>query len=248
MDDATLYERMLDSMEVTYVQGLGEQVRRPGLAAFVCPTMAHRSVFNSVVYRDAGALAAALPELAATYEAAGVRAWTVWTPERDEPAREALSAAGHSLDASPRAMAAPLGEIDAGEGAAGLDWELANGVEEMCAILGTAFGWEPDRAARVLDGLERNAHIYIARADGRAVACVVTWDVAGDAGVYYVGTLPEARGRGLATGLMRQAMLDARERGATTTSLQATRMGAPVYSRLGYRDLGAIEMWERRRT
>ena len=62
-----------------------------------------------------------------------------------------------------------------------------------------------------------------------------------------VATLERARGRGLATALMRQALLEARERGMETTSLQATRMGAPIYARLGYRDLGAIQMWERRR-
>jgi hypothetical protein len=45
---------------------------------------------------------------------------------------------------------------------------------------------------------------------------------------------------------MRQALADARRRGCATTSLQATAMGRPVYARLGYRDLGVIEMWERR--
>jgi ribosomal protein S18 acetylase RimI-like enzyme len=78
-------------------------------------------------------------------------------------------------------------------------------------------------------------------------ACVGTLDVGGDCGIYMVATRAEARGRGLATALMRQAVLDARERGLETTSLQATAMGEPIYARLGYRDLGAIKMWERRR-
>jgi GNAT superfamily N-acetyltransferase len=246
MDDSTLYERMLDSMEVSYVIGLERPIRRPGVTAALCPTIPHRSVFNSVVYRDPAALEAALPELARAYEEAGVLAWTVWRPEEDARARAALEAGGHVLDSTPQAMAAPLDEVDAGDGASGLDWERADGVDEMCAILADAFGLEPEPTSRVLAGFERVGHIYLARRGGRSVACVAAFDVGGDAGIYYVGTLAEARGAGLATGLMRQALLDARERGCTTTSLQATAMGRPVYRRLGFRELGVIEMWERR--
>jgi hypothetical protein len=46
---------------------------------------------------------------------------------------------------------------------------------------------------------------------------------------------------------MSHALLEARGRGCTTTSLQATMRGRPVYQRLGYRDIGAMHMWERRR-
>jgi GNAT superfamily N-acetyltransferase len=248
MDDSMLYERMLDSMEVSYVMGLERPIRRPGVTAALCRTIPHRSVFNSVVYRDPAALEAALPELARAYEEAGVLAWTVWTPEEDSRARAALEASGHVLDATPQAMAAPLEEVDVAEGASGLDWERADGVDDMCAILAGAFGLEREPTSRVLAGFDRVAHIYLARREGRPVACTAAFDVAGDCGIYWVGTLPEARGAGLATGLMRQALLDARERGCTTTSLQATDMGRPVYRRLGYRELGVIEMWERRRS
>jgi ribosomal protein S18 acetylase RimI-like enzyme len=68
----------------------------------------------------------------------------------------------------------------------------------------------------------------------------------GDCGVYLVATAPAAQRRGLAGALMLHALADAREAGCATTTLQATRAGTPVYARLGYRDLGAIEMWERR--
>jgi GNAT superfamily N-acetyltransferase len=65
--------------------------------------------------------------------------------------------------------------------------------------------------------------------------------------VTLVGTLEAARGRGLATLLMRRALADARERGCTTTTLVATKMGHPIYARLGYRDFGRVQMWERRK-
>jgi predicted acetyltransferase len=72
-------------------------------------------------------------------------------------------------------------------------------------------------------------------------------DCDGDAGVMFVATLPEARGRGLAGGLLAAALVEARDRGCDISTLQATKMGEPVYARLGYQALGAIQMWEKRR-
>ncbi|TML31536.1 MAG: GNAT family N-acetyltransferase [Actinobacteria bacterium] len=105
----------------------------------------------------------------------------------------------------------------------------------------------PAVTAAASRGLRGELRLYVARGEGRDVACLGTLDVERDCGVYMVATDPAARGRGLATALMRQALLEARERGLQTTSLQATAMGAPLYARLGYRDCGAIQMWERRR-
>ena len=96
------------------------------------------------------------------------------------------------------------------------------------------------------DGRADPAATYIARDDGSPVASVVTHHHARDASVWWVATVPEARGRGLAAGLMRRALTDRRERGCEVTTLQATGLGRPVYERLGYRSLGTIEMWERR--
>jgi hypothetical protein len=46
---------------------------------------------------------------------------------------------------------------------------------------------------------------------------------------------------------MARALADARERGQLTTALVATKLGRPVYERVGYRDFGAFQMWERRK-
>jgi ribosomal protein S18 acetylase RimI-like enzyme len=252
MEDSALYGRMLASMEAFF--GLvgegaraGGTIRRDGVLAAVCPAMPHRSVFNSVVYRSAPMLESALAELATAYDNAGVAAWTVWTPERDTAARSALEGAGHVLDARPQAMAAPLAEIEVADGAAGLGWERSDDVGQMCEVLEEAYGWESGPAAEVFRALPRLGHVYLARVDGRPAACVAALDAGGDCGIYNVGTRSDARGRGLATRLMRQALLDARDRGQQTTSLQATGMGRPLYRRLGYRELGVIEMWERRK-
>ena len=62
--------------------------------------------------------------------------------------------------------------------------------------------------------------------------------------IWSVATAPEARGRGLSTALMRQALSDAAARGCETSTLQATKLGRPVYERVGYQDFGALQMWE----
>jgi GNAT superfamily N-acetyltransferase len=242
---------MLANMAVFY-RGVGASpgsrlIEREGVMACVCPVAADRSFFNAVVYTDGAALRDAIDEIDAAYVDSGVLAWTVWVPEEDAATAAALEAAGNVLDAAPRAMAARLDEIDVARGADGVDWRLVDDLDAFGLIGGPAFGVAPDVAAAASAGLEGVVRLYVARADGEDVATLGTIDVDGDCGVYMVATRPEARGRGLATALVRQALLEAGERGLQTTSLQATAMGRPIYERLGYRDLGAIQMWERRR-
>ena len=137
--------------------------------------------------------------------------------------------------------------MEIADGAAGLDWERSADVPTMCELLEEVFGWEREPASEIFRELPQLGHLYLARTDGRPAACVASLYADGDCGIYNVGTRSAARGRGLVTGLMRQALLDARERGLETTSLQATPMGRPLYRRMGYRELGVIEMWERRK-
>ena len=87
----------------------------------------------------------------------------------------------------------------------------------------------------------------VALLDGRPAASATANVVGDDAHVLLVATLPDARGRGLAAACMRNVLARARERGATSSTLEATQAGRPVYRRMGYRELGALGMWERRR-
>src|SRR5918992_4887532 len=99
-------------------------------------------------------------------------------------------------------------------------------------------------------GLRRapgNVHVYVAGSAGPPQACACADDQGDNCDITLVATVPEARGRGMAGALIRRLLEDARERGCKTTTLVATKLGYPVYVRLGYRDLGNVEMWERRR-
>ena len=59
----------------------------------------------------------------------------------------------------------------------------------------------------------------------------------GVASVQWVGTIPTARGNGLGALVTTVVTNLAFDRGATSCTLQASPMGAPVYRRLGYETL-----------
>jgi GNAT superfamily N-acetyltransferase len=88
--------------------------------------------------------------------------------------------------------------------------------------------------------------IYVASFQGEPVCSLLASYHEGNCEIDGVATVPEARGRGLSGRLLAHALVDARERGCSTTTLVATKLGLPVYERLGYGALGTLDMWERR--
>ena len=222
----------------------GRVLERDGVMAAIVPSCPERSVVNCVVYSDTRALGAALDEIAAEYDRAGVNAWTVWVPEHDTAAAQLLERAGHVLDARPAAMVRDLDDFDVEPSELDL---IEPDMAVVSRVNDAAYGFPGDfeRAFQRLP--PEPARMYLARADGEPACTVVTYEDAGECGIYLVATAPQARGRGLATALMSHALVEARGRGCTTTSLQATARGKPVYERLGYRDIGAVQMWERRK-
>jgi GNAT superfamily N-acetyltransferase len=220
-----------------------------GVSAQVSPSVADASLFNSVAYRDAAALRAALLELQRVYDDAGVRAWTVWAHASDEDAAKLLRQAGHRLDASPEGMGCALDDLIAPQALDELDYVQDPTVEDLQLVLARGYGFPLAIARRAIRLVPSGPDtlVGIARCEGRPASTVQVTVCGEDAGVYGVATVPEARGRGLARRLQYALLQRARERGARTSSLQATDMGRPVYAALGYRAFGAMNMWERRK-
>ncbi|HEX8645777.1 MAG TPA: GNAT family N-acetyltransferase [Thermoleophilaceae bacterium] len=220
----------------------GSAFERAGITAGIVPAMPDRTVVNAVVQLGAPELEARIGDLAAAYDGAGVAAWGVWAHERDPDARRVLESAGHVLDSEPMAMARGLDGVEAPEPGE-LDLVTEPTVAAVSEVLRPVYEWGGfDEAMRWYDGY----HPYLALDGGRPAVTLGVHDHDGDAYVTWVGTVEEARGRGLASRLLRQALADARERGCTTTTLIATRLGRPVYARLGYEELGRLQLWERR--
>ncbi|HEX2097427.1 MAG TPA: GNAT family N-acetyltransferase [Solirubrobacterales bacterium] len=251
IDDAELRRRAIAGLR-DEVEAFGsghpdsQLIRRDDLLASVTPASPQRSLFNSVYYEDPAVLQAELDGLAETYDAAGILAWTVWVPDEDRATAALLAGRGHRLDAEPRAMALELTDLAAAppdpQGVVAREGEAAVAAE----LNDRAYGYGPDGFRA---GLREQTTIrwHAAYAGGEPVSCVGVIEVGDDACVTGVATPPEHRGRGTASWLLCRALAEARERGVRTASLQATKAGAPIYERLGFRDFGYIEMWELRR-
>jgi GNAT superfamily N-acetyltransferase len=221
-------------------------LERDGVAAAVVPACPERSVLNSVAYERSAALRDAYDEVAAAYAAIGAT-WTVWVHHGDREAAAFLESRGHVLDAEPAAMGRELDHVARPPAGALPDWTAAGSVADVGPLNDRAYSFGTDSFTRGLAAFPPDAaHVYTAAEDGRPVACLMIVDHERNADVEWVGVVPEARGRGLSGKLLAHALADAAERGAETSTLVATTLGRPVYERLGFRSLGALQMWERR--
>jgi ribosomal protein S18 acetylase RimI-like enzyme len=219
----------------------------PGVAAAIVPATPERSIVNSVAYESESALAAAYDEIAGAYDEAGVAAWSVWTPDHDSAAIELLRSRGHAFDGEPAAMTLDMREFDRSPG--DLDWDSRATFEELGRLNDVAYGTPGrDGVAAAMAGAPDGLPIRLYRAllDGETASVLATIDHDDDLGIYFVATPEARRGRGLASRLMTAALLEGRERGLRTSSLQASGKGEPVYERLGYRRHFRLHLYERR--
>ncbi|RMD83821.1 MAG: GNAT family N-acetyltransferase, partial [Candidatus Dadabacteria bacterium] len=98
---------------------------------------------------------------------------------------------------------------------------------------GAAVGTQP---------LPPHIHAALLYAGDRPVAGALVLLSHGIAGVYWVSTLEEARGRGYAEVCTRAVTRRAFQLGARAVCLQATPMGEPVYAKIGFKTIGTYRL------
>jgi GNAT superfamily N-acetyltransferase len=101
-------------------------------------------------------------------------------------------------------------------------------------------GLRRESAARLFAMPERllSPHLraFVGYIDDTPCSCAMALLSHGIAGIYWVGTIPEARGKGFAAQCTRAVGNEALERGARFVVLQASDQGEPVYRRMGYQE------------
>jgi len=236
LSDAKLYQRgietLVGSWEAYASCATRASVQRyPGVTTAIFPEEPERGVYNNALLdRDLNALerARALEAMEAAYAVAGVDRFAAWVHEADSAWQCDLERLGYTLDARTRAMGMavddlrlPKPELDVGP----LQWS------DYLRI----FDLPPGLLAR---GNREGLQVVVALIHDEPVSSALTFDLAGDCGIYNVGTLEHARRRGLATALTTHLLHEARARGCQSASLQSTPMAEHVYSAAGFRDFG----------
>jgi GNAT superfamily N-acetyltransferase len=111
-----------------------------------------------------------------------------------------------------------------------------------CRVTAKGYGMPPQAAKALLKwftiarDLGQPLQFYLALSDGRPVATSSLFFGGGVAGVYFVATIPEARGQGIGFTVTFEPLLEAKEMGYRAAVLQASKMGEGVYRKMGFRE------------
>jgi ribosomal protein S18 acetylase RimI-like enzyme len=205
----------------------------------------HPVISNAAFRVDDGVDGAELIARAQAFFGERGRGFSVWVRGGEAADRDLVAAAeaaglqsvyempemilARRVEARPLPRGAELRRLDSDRDAEEY-WRIAAASYADLGFPPEVFGFYEDRA-----GLRaENVGAFIAYLDGKPVSVAMTIVSHDVAGVYWVGSLEEARGRGLGRAATAAATNAGFEMGAEHASLQASPMGKPIYSAMGY--------------
>ncbi len=175
------------------------------------------------------------------------RGYTFWIRQHlDAPLEQRLQEVGQTpfSDSPGMLLDTPNPDRPLGAGlrvAQAVDLESASQLAAIEAGGYATMGMPPEFTLQIFSMPERllNPHtiVVLGYAEGQPMAAAIAILSNGIAGIYWVATLPEARGRGLGEACTRLAGNRALEMGARCVVLQASTQGEPIYRRMGYREI-----------
>jgi hypothetical protein len=118
-------------------------------------------------------------------------------------------------------------------------WRIAAASYESLGFPPEAFGFYTNHAGL----LAPNVAAFIAYLDGEPVSIAMTIVSHGVAGIYWVGSLEQARGKGLGRAVTIAATNAGFDLSADVASLQASPMGKPIYAEMGYETIFDYRLW-----
>jgi ribosomal protein S18 acetylase RimI-like enzyme len=224
----------------------GPELREAAGAATIC---GRGFLINTALRTDPELPARRFFERAAGFFAAREEGFTLWV--RDPVDRD-LDALARARGLTPvaetpwMALPKPLATRPLGAGVAIARAGSAAEIAEVAAVEAEAYldlGFERGECLALFAHARRllvpRLRVYLARVQGEAAAAALALHSHGVAGLYWIGTRPAYRGRGLAEACTRLAANEAFAEGARFVALHASPMGAPLYRRMGFETVAA---------
>lgn len=182
--------------------------------------------------------------------------WHVFPSARPTTLPDRLRARGLHLGYTSPGMAVDLQALDESTPAPeGLVIEPVYNEAMLSTWLRTSFAGfglpaaleEPFNAAMSRFELRAGApwQLYLGRVGDQPVATSMCLMMAGVAGLYTITTVVEHRGNGIGAAMTLAPLREARERGYRIGILEASKMGFPVYQRLGFQQYISIAHYQR---
>jgi ribosomal protein S18 acetylase RimI-like enzyme len=214
----------------------------------------HPAISNGAFRRDDSVDAGELIARAKEFFAARGRGFSVWVrgeQEEDRDLTAAAKAAGFQLVYAMPEMT--LGQkLEPPELPPGVELRKLTKVEQApdfwrVAIASySSVGFPPEVFAGYTNHaglLAENVVAFLALLDGEPVGIAMTMVSHGVAGIYWVGSLEQARGKGIGRAVTVAATNAGFDLSADVASLQASPMGKPIYLELGYEVAFEYQMW-----
>jgi predicted GNAT family acetyltransferase len=82
--------------------------------------------------------------------------------------------------------------------------------------------------------LDKSYFYYIGYLKGKPVTVSLLFPGAGVTGIYWVGTLADARKQGAGEAITFKALLEAKKMGYKLATLKASGLGFPIYKKFGF--------------
>ena len=214
----------------------------------------HPVISNGAFRRDDGVDADELVARAKEFFAARERGFSIWVRGGQAEDRDLLAAAeaagfqlvyempemtlGEKLGPPELPSGAELQRLTAIEQAIGF-WHIATTSYSSIGFPPEVFAGYTNHAGL----LAENVVAFLALLDGEPVAIAMTMVSHGVAGIYWVGSLEQARGKGIGRAVTVAATNAGFDLGADVASLQASPMGKSIYLALGYETAFEYQMW-----
>ncbi len=236
---------LIDSSRQLFELDPGAEIEAGAGWVFGAGRSPHPVISNAAFRVDDDLDPGELLERARTFFAARDRGFAIWARAGTAEDRDLIEAAEEAglqkvyempemvLDRRAEAQPPPAGvelrRVASADDAAKY-WRVATDAYASIGFPPEIFAFYEDHDGLAAD----NAAAFLADLDGRPAGIAMTIVSHGVAGIYWVGTSEEARGRGLGATVTATAVNAGFDLGAEIASLQASPMGENLYRRMGF--------------